>query len=174
MIHLDPTLQADHEQKLQDLKFALKRVADLEDSLQGVTYNLSSSIPSFVGREQELLEIHYKLTEKDDNKIAMVIHGLGGVGKSELVRQYCQRYATSHYRRNVIWINAADKNTMEEDFFNVAERIKLKTTDENNKQLSIKTIVNKVYRFFADRPVLFVFDNVINKIELMEFLELNM
>ena len=45
-----------------------------------------------------------------------------------------------YYKRNVIWINAENKNSMTEDFFNVAERIKLKTTDETDKQLSVKTI----------------------------------
>ena len=62
---------------------------------------------------------------------------------------------------------------MTEDFINVAERINLSITDEKGKQLSIKTIISKVHRFFADRPVLLVFDNIISKSDLMDFIETN-
>ena len=170
-LSLDPVLQANHLQKLQQLKLALQRVADLEDSLEGISYNLYQSTPSFVGREEELLEIHQLFLEKEDKQSGIALYGLGGVGKSELARQYCQQYGASYYKGNVLWINGADRNIMEEDFINIAERIKLTTTDEKDKPLSIKTVVNKVYRFFADRPVLFVFDNIINKSDLLDFLE---
>ena len=170
---LDPELETNYLQKLHELVLALQRVADLEDSLEGVSYNVFPSTTSFVGREKELSEIHQALSEREENQLAMVTYGLGGVGKSELARQYCQQYGTTSYKRNVIWINGEDKNSMTEDFINVAERIKLKTLDKSNKPLSIKTIVSKVYRFFAGRPVLFVFDNIINKSDLMDFIETN-
>ena len=146
---LDPALQKNYLQNLQDLKLALQRVTDLEDSLEGVSYNLYPSTPSFVGREQELFDIHEKLSEKEENELAMVIYGLGGVGKSELARQYCQQYGTPYYKRNVIWINGENQDSMKEDFINVAERIHLTITDEKDKLLSIKTIVSKVYRIFC-------------------------
>ena len=141
--------------------------------MEGVSYNLYPSTPSFVGREQELSEIHQKLSENEENQSVMVIYGLGGIGKSELARQYCQQYGTSYYKRNVIWINGENQDSIKEDFISVAERINLTITDEKDKLLSIKTIVSKVYRFFADRPVLFVFDNIMNKSDLMDFLEVN-
>ena len=168
---LDPALETQRNKLIHDWKQALQQVADLEDSLEGVTYNVCSSIPSFVGREKELLDMHQKLTEDNENQLAIVVYGLGGVGKSELARQYCQQYGTSYYMGNVIWINAENKNSLSGDFKNVAERIKLITTDAAGKPLSIKTIISKVYRFFNNRPVLFVFDNVENQSEVSDFLE---
>ena len=75
---LDPILQTNYFQKLQDLKLALQHIADLEDSLVGVSYNLHPSTPSFVGREKQLSEIHEELSEKAENQVALVIYGLGG------------------------------------------------------------------------------------------------
>ena len=170
---LDPKLDHDLEQAKHELKQTLQRVATMEDSLEGLSYNVYPPTPSFVGRDEELSVMHQALKKNEGNRLGMVIYGLAAVGKSELVRQYCQQDGTSHYQCNVIWINGENEFSMREDFINVAERIKLATTDEKDKPLSIKTIIHKVYRFFGDRHVLFVFDNVTNKSRLMDFIEPN-
>ena len=53
---------------------------------------LKSSIPMaqnlFIGRNRELEEIHYNLSENN----VMFISGIGGIGKTELVKQYAKKY----------------------------------------------------------------------------------
>ena len=52
---------------------------------------IPKSSPNFVGREEELAQIHEKLQTGQGVSICAV-EGMGGVGKSELALQYAQRY----------------------------------------------------------------------------------
>ena len=55
-----------------------------------------STLPSvqsfFVGRDSEIEEIHGKLQEND----LLFVNGMGGIGKSELVKNYANRYKDSY------------------------------------------------------------------------------
>ncbi len=57
---------------------------------------IKSSLPEpqsfFVGREKEIEEIHNRL---NDNRI-LFVSGVGGIGKSELVKQYAKRYKNEY------------------------------------------------------------------------------
>ena len=57
---------------------------------------LKSSLPAvqdfFVGRENEIEEIHHKLSE---NRI-LFLSGIGGIGKSELAKHYAQKYKADY------------------------------------------------------------------------------
>ena len=78
-----------------------------------------------MGREEDIKQIHENLINMDDSKTALVVTGLGGVGKSELVRAYCLTYAETFYKNNIIWINGESKASITSEFNNVAELIKL-------------------------------------------------
>ena len=81
-----------------ELKAALRRVAHLESCLDGISYDISSPISSFFVRENDFQKIHEDLVNMDINQMALFVTGLGGVGKSEVVRQYCLQYsATTRY-----------------------------------------------------------------------------
>ena len=72
------------------LKAALERVAHLEDCLDGLSYGICPQMPFFIEREIDIQEIHNNLITMDDNNnIVLVVAGLGGVGKTELIRLYC-------------------------------------------------------------------------------------
>lgn len=62
-----------------------------------VTYRIVGSTvypdSRFVGREAELAAIHEQL-EEQENKVFLV--GMGGIGKSEIVRMYLKRYAPNY------------------------------------------------------------------------------
>jgi len=53
--------------------------------------NVPKSSPNFVGRETKLEQIHAQL-QNGQGVIVCAVEGMGGVGKSELVFQYAQRY----------------------------------------------------------------------------------
>ena len=158
--------------KVQELKAALEKISHLEDCLDGVSYELFTPIPSFMGREEEIKQIHENLINMDDSKTALVVTGLGGVGKSELVRAYCLTYTETFYKNNIIWINGESKASIISAFNNVAEIIKLDVKDDKGQFSDVKVVMSKVFRFFANRDVLFVFDNVDNEDAVKDFLNI--
>ncbi|NMF60095.1 tetratricopeptide repeat protein [Pseudanabaena yagii GIHE-NHR1] len=54
--------------------------------------------PNFVGREEELADIHAKLQE-GQGVIVCAVEGMGGVGKTELALQYATRYQQEYVAR---------------------------------------------------------------------------
>ena len=158
--------------KVQELKSAREDISHLKDCSDGVSYEMFTPIPSFMGREEEIKKIHEDLINMDDKKTALVVTGLGGVGKSELVRSYCHTYAETFYENNIIWINGENEASITAAFNNVAEIIKLDVKDDKGQFSDVKVVMSKVFRFFANRYVLFVFDNVDNEDSVKEFLNI--
>ena len=170
---LDSIAVQNKEQCMVDLKAAVEKVAHLEDCcLNGLNYDIFPPIPSFIGRENDIQKIHENLINMDDGKIALVVSGFGGVGKSELVRRYCQEFGATFYKNNTIWINAKSVSSVADAFNNVAELIKLDVKEPNGQFLDLKVVITKVFRFFAGRNVLFVFDNVVNEANVSDYLSL--
>jgi hypothetical protein len=50
-----------------------------------------------------------------------VVHGLGGMGKTQLTLAYCERHRTEY--SSIIWLNARDESSLKQSFARVAERI---------------------------------------------------
>ncbi|MBE6783601.1 MAG: tetratricopeptide repeat protein [Ruminococcaceae bacterium] len=80
-------------QSADDLIKALDRVIALADPKAPF---IRSSLPEpqsfFVGRKNEIEEIHTRL---DNNRI-LFVSGVGGIGKSELVKQYAKKYKNEY------------------------------------------------------------------------------
>ncbi len=80
-------------QSADDLIKALDRVIALADPKAPF---IKSSLPElqsfFVGRKNEIEEIHNRL---NDNRI-LFVSGVGGIGKSELVKQYAKKYKNEY------------------------------------------------------------------------------
>jgi tetratricopeptide (TPR) repeat protein len=78
----------------------------LQEALGELLKSLQKQIPSnvpigstnFVGREEELAEIHAKLQARQGVSVCAV-EGMGGLGKSELAMQYAQRYRQEYAAR---------------------------------------------------------------------------
>jgi hypothetical protein len=73
-----------------------------------------------VAREEELSQIHEILKGTIGRRTA-VLHGLGGIGKTQLAIAYFKRHRT-HYS-TAIWLNARDETTLKQSFARIAERI---------------------------------------------------
>jgi hypothetical protein len=50
-----------------------------------------------------------------------VVHGLGGMGKTQLTLAYSERHRTEY--SSIIWLNARDESSLKQSFARVAERI---------------------------------------------------
>ena len=68
-----------------------------------------SDIPEpaqFVGREKELAEMH-RLLYGHATRSAVILHGLGGMGKTQLAIAYARRHKVKYTA--IFWMNANDQ-----------------------------------------------------------------
>jgi len=82
-----------------------------------------SDIPEaehFVAREAELEEI-YKALGGDGSRHTVILHGLGGMGKTQLAIAYAKRYKSSYSA--IFWLNIKDEDSLKRSFAKVARQI---------------------------------------------------
>jgi Cdc6-like AAA superfamily ATPase len=89
-------------------------------------FTTRSSIPvmlpvkQFVGRDKELKRIHKEL-QYDGSRKTVVLHGLGGMGKTQLALAYVQQQKDKYSA--VFWINSKDVDTLKQGYVTAAKRI---------------------------------------------------
>ncbi|KAH7124707.1 hypothetical protein EDB81DRAFT_860917 [Dactylonectria macrodidyma] len=84
--------------------------------------NLSEifEVTRFVAREEELSRIQDILKGTIGRRTA-ILHGLGGIGKTQLAIAYFKRHRTDY--STAIWLNARDETILKQSFARIAERI---------------------------------------------------
>jgi isopentenyl phosphate kinase len=87
-----------------------------------VTFSLSdvSDVEYFVAREDKLSEIYKKL-KSDRSRRAVILHGLGGIGKIQLSITYAKRYKDNYSA--IFWLNIKDKDSLIQSFAKLAKQI---------------------------------------------------
>jgi len=73
-----------------------------------------------VAREEELAEMH-KTLSGDGSRRTVVLHGLGGIGKTQLTVTYAKRHKDSFSA--IFWLNIKDEDSLKQSFANVARQI---------------------------------------------------
>ena len=84
-------------------------------------------IRSFVGREAELQAIESLLESSADEPCIVVVHGLSGIGKTQLCRKYLETH-TAEYEL-VQWISADHESTMQASLARIAVEQRLSGAD---------------------------------------------
>ncbi|KAG4429910.1 hypothetical protein IFR05_014606 [Cadophora sp. M221] len=87
-----------------------------------VSFSLSniSGIEQLVAREEELTEIHTKLSG-DGSRRTVVLYGLGGMGKTQLAVAYAKRHKDDYSA--IFWLNIKDEDSLKQSFARVARQI---------------------------------------------------
>jgi ATP/maltotriose-dependent transcriptional regulator MalT len=87
-----------------------------------VRFNLSSfpEAAQFVARERELSKMH-ELLHGHSSRAAVVLHGLGGIGKTQLAVEYVRRRKEKHTA--IFWLNANDEDSLRLSFRNIAQQV---------------------------------------------------
>ncbi|GIZ43062.1 hypothetical protein CKM354_000630500 [Cercospora kikuchii] len=87
-----------------------------------ITFALAEVVetPHFVARERELQDIQRAL-RTDGARRSVTLHGLGGIGKTQLAIAYATRHREDY--SGIFWINAKDEDSMKLSFARVAKRI---------------------------------------------------
>lgn len=112
------------------------------------------STPSFTGREEELLAIDSALWS--DRKIA-IVHGLGGIGKSAIAREYARR---NRDRYSVIWaLNAEDEGGIIEGLVRLGSQLVPDLEKASDRRAAAAHVIANELDGF-DKPALLIFDNV--------------
>ncbi|KFY30536.1 hypothetical protein V494_08120, partial [Pseudogymnoascus sp. VKM F-4513 (FW-928)] len=121
----------------------------------------------FVAREAELVEIHRELAG-DGSRQTVILHGLGGIGKTQLSVAYAKRHKDSYSA--IFWLNTKDEDALKQSFAKVARQIlrehpstfRLSNVDVNE---SLDEMVDAV-KAWLSRPNnmrwLMIFDNYDN------------
>jgi hypothetical protein len=73
-----------------------------------------------VAREDELRDIHEAL-RGDGSRRTVVLHGLGGIGKTQLAIAYAKRHKENYSA--IFWLNIKDEDSLKQSFANVAKQI---------------------------------------------------
>lgn len=114
---LSLTLAADPKKRYSSCDDLLDVIEPLVTEYQKPKPYLKTFLPMgnnfFCGRDNEISEIHEALTEND----LLVLHGIGGIGKSELAKHYALSYAVEYdavvfvrFRDNMIDTITMDSN----------------------------------------------------------------
>jgi hypothetical protein len=87
-----------------------------------VAFSISniSDVEHFVARKEELTEIHTKLSG-DGSRRTVILHGLGGMGKTQLAVAYAKRHKDNYSA--IFWLNIKDKDSLKQSFAKVARQI---------------------------------------------------
>ncbi|KAJ9493310.1 hypothetical protein H2202_011226 [Exophiala xenobiotica] len=82
-----------------------------------------SAIPEavqFVGREHEQAEMR-RVLHSHKSRSSVVLHGLGGIGKTQLAIEYIRRHKEKYTA--IFWLNANDEESLKLSFRNIAQRV---------------------------------------------------
>ena len=122
---------------------------------------------NFTGREELLKKIREKLTSDEKELKIVAIHGLGGIGKTQVVLEFANRYRSSY--KIVWWVRAEELSILSSEYASLANHLNLPT-----KYLKESEIINSVKKWLEENPGwLIVFDNAVNSNKLRDFIPEN-
>lgn len=113
----------------------------------------------FTGREEILEELHAHLRVIEGNEQIQIsaLHGLGGVGKTQIALEYAYRYALEY--RAVLWIEAENIERIYFSLQHIAGLLQLPELAATDQRL----IVRAVLRWLSIRPQwLLIWDNLVD------------
>ncbi|GAA3009592.1 FxSxx-COOH system tetratricopeptide repeat protein [Streptosporangium longisporum] len=127
-------------------------------------WNVPQKNPNFTGRETVLNRLHERLSAGTTAVLPEALHGLGGVGKSQIAIEYCYIHQQDY---DLIWWIPAERLTMvRQAFVDLAVHLDLNVTDPNVAVPAVREALR------LGRPYgnwLLVFDNAEDVDEVRKF-----
>jgi len=146
-------------QVLSDELYQQKQERRRKDAAIG---NLTRGTSRFVGRHQELTQLGDALESPSTVGVVTAVRGLGGIGKTELVRHYGNRHR-GHYAGGIWQIPAEGAREMLPLLARLAPDLpgfQLPEEIQGNPELTGRHVLMELRRQAADSHVLLILDNV--------------
>ncbi|BAY82380.1 TPR repeat-containing protein [Calothrix parasitica NIES-267] len=113
---------------------------------------------SFVGRRRQLQSCLRTLINPSSEKIGVLIHGMGGLGKSSLAARLCDRL--TNFQR-VVWVGEIDEPSLVNRLTEKLDSKELRETLQNPDE-ELKFRLKRVFGWLqetGDKPFLFILDD---------------
>ena len=120
------------------------------------------SLPHFTGRESFLADLEAGFTSAGG---VQVVHGLGGVGKSQAAMEFARRHRANY--AITWWVRAESESSLVESLSKLASRLGRAVSD-NASADTVRDLVNATLGSRSDW--LLVFDDVTSKTEIARYL----
>lgn len=123
--------------------------------------------PLFTGREELLKALHIRLEVKQGIALAQpsALHGLGGIGKTQIALEYAYRHALEYSA--IFWIRAETPESIISSLWQIAELLQLPERDDEDQRHA----VGAVQRWLSTHGQwLLIWDNVEDLVLLDHFL----
>jgi hypothetical protein len=100
-----------------------------------------ASNPAFTGREEELrnLQVKFQKGEQHSGILTVVVHGLGGVGKTQLAVEYAWKNPAQY--KAVLWVQADNPETLGDSLSELLSVLDLPGGREKEKALQVKAVM---------------------------------
>jgi len=130
-------------------------------------WNVSPRNAVFTGRDEAMERLRRQVTGGSTTVLLPVaLHGLGGVGKTQLAREYAHRFSADYDL--VWWINAESTEFIDEALADLARRLRLPGTGESSTEDS--AAVREALRRGEAGHWLLIYDNATDPALLKPFL----
>ena len=121
--------------------------------------------PNFTGREEHLASLKIALSSGKPAALTQAIHGLGGVGKTQLALEYAYRNVAEY--DIVWWVRSEEPATLAADYASLAKALELPEKEAADQELIIKAVT----QWLGQNPKwLLVFDNAKDRADVNDYL----
>src|SRR5262249_21268569 len=120
--------------------------------------------PNFTGRAELLEALERALASTQAAALTQAIHGLGGVGKTQLAVEYAYRHAVEYDL--VWWVRAEEPATLAADYAGLARPLDLPEKDAAEQALAVEAA--RVW-LEHNRRWLLIFDNAVDPTDLERY-----
>jgi len=121
--------------------------------------------PNFTGREEHLAKLKTALGSGKPAALTQAIHGLGGVGKTQLALEYAYRSVVEY--DIVWWVRSEETATLAADYASLAKALDLPEKETADQEV----IIQAVKQWLEQNPKwLLVFDNAKEAIEVRDYI----
>ncbi|KAI9758975.1 MAG: hypothetical protein M1840_003619 [Geoglossum simile] len=110
----------------------------------------------FVGREDVLSQVKEQLQIRH----RVSLHGLGGIGKSQIAIEYAYRFRNNNPKAHVFWVYAASADRFDQSYKDVARKLKLPRVDDPD--VDVCELVSDWFNNGDDGHWLIILDNADN------------
>jgi DNA polymerase III delta prime subunit len=117
---------------------------------------------SFTGREAQLDQLGKWLKSSSTQwTVRCLIHGMPGVGKSQLALEFAQRAFETQEYSYILWISASTEEKLTQGFVSLLDKLNIRDTspDQNARVVATREWLERSHERKSDRWLL-IFDNV--------------